>query len=46
MAWSLVGKYEHVSTFVSWKIPLYQNYKRKKEKDSSNEAFDCWNYKQ
>ena len=24
----------------------YQNYKRYKEKDSSNEAFDCWNYKQ
>ena len=28
MAWSFVGKYEQVSTYVSWKIPLYQNYKR------------------
>ena len=27
MAWSFVGKYEQVSTYVSWKIPLYQNYK-------------------
>ena len=36
MAWSFVGKYEQVSTYVSWKIPLYQNYKRKKEKYSSN----------
>ena len=43
MAWSFVGKYEQVSTYVSWKIPLYQSYKREKEKYSSNEAFDCWN---
>ena len=28
IAWSFVGKYEQVSTCVSWKIPLYQNYKR------------------
>ena len=28
MSWSFVGKYEQVSTYVSWKIPLYQNYKR------------------
>ena len=28
IAWSFVGKYEQVSTYVSWKIPLYQNYKR------------------
>ena len=28
MAWSFVGKYEQVSTYVSWKIPLYQSYKR------------------
>ena len=28
MAWSFVGKYEQVSTYVSWKIQLYQNYKR------------------
>ena len=40
MARSFVGKYEQVSTYVSWKIPLYQNYKRQKEKYSSNEAFD------
>ena len=40
MASSFVGKYEQVSTYVSWKIPLYQNYKRQKEKYSSNEAFD------
>ena len=26
MSWSFVGKYEHVSTSVSWKITLYQNY--------------------
>ena len=26
MAWSFVGKYEQVRTYVSWKIPLYQNY--------------------
>ena len=31
----------NASTYVSWKIPLYQNYKRQKEKYSSNEAFDC-----
>ena len=41
MAWSFVGKYEQVRTYVSWKIPLYQNYKRKKEKYSSNGAFDA-----
>ena len=28
MAWSFVGKYEQVSTYVSWKIPSYQHYKR------------------
>ena len=28
MAWSFVGKYEQLSTYVSWKIPLYQSYKR------------------
>ena len=28
MTWSFLGKYERVSTHVSWKIPLYQNYKR------------------
>ena len=28
MAWSVVGKYEQASTYASWKIPLYQNYKR------------------
>ena len=28
VAWSFVGKYEQISTYVSWKIPLYQNYKR------------------
>ena len=28
IAWSFVGKYEQVSTYVSWKIPLYQSYKR------------------
>ena len=28
MAWSFVAKYEQVSTYVSWKIPLNQNYKR------------------
>ena len=27
MAWRFVGKYEHVSSFVSWKIPLYEKYK-------------------
>ena len=43
MAWSFVGKYEQVNTYVSWKIPLYQNYKRQKEIYSLNEAFDCWN---
>ena len=37
----LGGKYEQVSTYISWKIPVYQNYKRWKEKYSSNEAFDC-----
>ena len=26
IAWSFVGKYEQVSTYVSWKIPLYQSY--------------------
>ena len=36
-----VGKYEQVSTYVSWKIPLQQNYKRQKEKCSLNEVFDC-----
>ena len=34
MAWSFVGKFEQVSTSVLWKIPLYQNYKRKKVKYS------------
>ena len=28
IAWSFAAKYEQVSTCVSWKIPLYQNYKR------------------
>ena len=45
MAWSFVGKYEQVSTYVSWKIQLYQSYKRYKDKYSSNEAFDFWNQK-
>ena len=43
MAWSFVGKLEQVSTSVLWKIPLYQNYKRKKVKYSSTQAFDCSN---
>ena len=43
MAWSFVGKYEHVSTYVSCKIELYQSYKRQKEKYGSYEAFDSWN---
>ena len=33
-------KYGQVSTHVSWKIPLQQNYKRQKEKYSLNEVFD------
>ena len=37
----IVDKYEQVSTYVSWKIPLQQNYKRQKEKYSLNEIFDC-----
>ena len=40
-ALSFVGKYEQLSTYVSWKIPFYQSYKRQKEKYSSNETFDC-----
>ena len=28
MAWRFVGKYEQVSTFVLWKTPLHQSYKR------------------
>ena len=43
MAWSFVGKLEQVCTYALWKIPLYQDYKRKKVKYSSTEAFDCWN---
>ena len=37
----LHGKYQQVSTYVSWKIPLQPNYKLQKEKYSLNEVFEC-----